>query len=100
MSFTPSADEGLMTQWIEQKTNGQLGTAVVLPREAFAGFAEDAKNELALARVTPGRPLRYLAGAGWSKAGEFTSQAVWKAYVSACAERLANPVRVSWTARR
>lgn len=84
-----------LTQWVVQKTNGELGTAVVLPPESFAGFAEDTLNSLVLANAMPGKPLRYLAGAGWSKAGEFTSKEAWNAYVADCAARLRSPVKVA-----
>lgn len=88
------------TQWEEQKTNGSLGTAIVVERSAFAGFAEDAVNQLVLAKVTSGKPVRYLVGGGWSRAGEFTTKASWDAYVAACAARLAAPVKVALTASK
>ena len=47
------------------------------------------------AKVAPEKPLRYRAGAGWSKAGEFTTAEAWNAYVSAQAARLNSPVKVS-----
>ena len=72
-----------------------LGTAIVVDRSAFKGFAEDERNLLVLANATPGRPLKYLAGAGWSRAGEFTSRQAWLDYVAACAARLNSPVTVS-----
>jgi hypothetical protein len=87
-----------LAQWTVQKTNGALGTAVIVEAGAFAGYAEDARNELLLAKVTPGQPLRYLAGGGWSEAGEFTSKESWDAYVAAEAARLRSPVKVSLSA--
>jgi len=90
--------QGILTQWIVQKSNGALGTAVVIPTASgFQGFAADAVNELALAQVTSGRPVRYYVGAGWSKAGEFTSQQAWNDYVSAFARRLLSPLKVTLT---
>ena len=85
---------GSFTQWEVQKTNGSLGEAVVVPA-ALAGFAEDSVNHLVLAKVSSGQPLRYLVGAGWSKAGEFTTKAAWNAYVADCAARATSPVKVS-----
>ncbi len=96
IAVTPSPAHGAVTQWIEQKTNGALGTAVIVAADAFAGLAEDERNQLALAKAVPGRPLRYLAGAGWSKAGEFTTRHAWNDYVAACAQRLAAPVRITF----
>lgn len=86
--------DGSLAQWIVQKTNDSLGTAVIVARDSFQGFAQDDRNLLVLAKVTPGEPLRYRAGAGWSRAGEFTSEDAWDAYVAACAARLRSPVRV------
>ncbi len=89
------AADGALTQWVVQKTNGELGTAVIVPADAFAGFAEDDRNQLVLARAASGRALTYYAGAGWSKAGEFTSAEAWSAYVAACAARARSPVHVT-----
>lgn len=89
--------DAALTQWITQKTNGELGTAVVISRDAFTGFAEDDRNLLALAKVIPGKLLKYLAGAGWSKAGEFTTPEAWDAYVTSAAARLRSPVTVTIT---
>ena len=90
------AADGSFTQWVRQNSNGDLGTAVVVPAD-FAGFAEDERNHLLLAKATPGKALTYYAGAGWSKAGEFTSQETWNAYVAACAARAHAPVVVTVT---
>ena len=94
ISTTPTAGNGSITQWIVQKTNGDLGTAIILPTEAFGGFTEDASNQLALAKVAAGGTLTYYAGAGWSKAGDFTSEQAWSDYVAACAQRARAPVQV------
>jgi hypothetical protein len=45
-------------------------------------LTEDALNELALASVEPGKPLRYYVGAAWNKAGQIGSQEAWQAYVT------------------
>ncbi len=86
---------GWLAQWEVQKTNGSLGEAVIVPAAALQGFAEDAANQLVLVKATSGQPLRYYVGAGWSKAGEFTTRPAWNAYVAACAARAADPVQVS-----
>jgi hypothetical protein len=99
ITHRPAADQAALTQWTVQKTNGSLGTAVVLAEpSAFAGFAEDDRNHLVLAKAAAGQPLRYYAGAGWSKAGEFTSQEAWDAYVADFARRVRAPVKVTLAA--
>jgi len=95
VKLTPDADAGNLAQWIIQKTNGALGTAiVVVDPAAFAGFAEDARNSLVLAKATPGQPLRYLAGAGWDRSGQFADQAAWLAYVASESARARSPITV------
>ena len=89
---TPAA--GSLAQWEVEKTNGSLGTAIIVPA-GFENFADDEHNQLVLARAVSGQPLRYYVGAGWSKAGEFNSAEDWNAYVAACAARLRAPVKVT-----
>lgn len=86
-------DGKVLLQWVEQKSNDAFGTAIVLPNAE--GFAQDALNELVFAKATPGQPLRYYAGAAWSRAGEITSRAEWERQVRDIAARDASPVRVS-----
>jgi pectinesterase len=85
---------GWLTQWEVQKTNGSLGEGIIVP-EGFAGFAEDRVNQIILAKATSGQPLRYYVGAGWSKAGEFTTQQAWDDYTAACAARAKSPLKAT-----
>ena len=87
--------DGSLTQWEVQKTNGSLGTAIIVPSAAHAGFAEDSVNQLVLAKVTSGQPLAYYVGGGWTLSGDFKSAADWNAYVAAAAARAKSPVRVT-----
>lgn len=82
-----------LLQWAQQKSNGAIGMAIVLP--GATGFAEDALNHLVLAQVESGKPLRYYAGGAWDRAGHIVSQEAWTAYVAQAAARAKNPVRVS-----
>lgn len=83
----------VLLQWVEQKHNGAFGTAVVLP--GAQGFAQDALNELILAKASPGKPLRYYAGGAWSRAGEITTMEQWQQVARDTAARAGNPVRVT-----
>ena len=94
IALTPNQADGSTTQWVAQKSNGSLGTAVIVPA-GFVSFAEDDRNHLLLAKVVSGQPLRYFAGAGWSQAGEFTTQQAWNDYVAACAARARAPIAVT-----
>ncbi len=91
--------EGALSLWVEEKTNGSLGTAVIVPGDSFAGFAEDELNQLVLAKAASGKPLRYYAGAAWSRAGDFTTRKAWDDYVAGWALRLRNPIKVSCAAQ-
>lgn len=95
----PTQADGSITQWVEQKSNGALGTAILVASDAFQGFAEDDRNQLILAKVAAGQSLRYFAGAGWSKAGEFTTYQAWKDYVANAAARARAPVSVTVNAQ-
>jgi pectinesterase len=85
--------DGALMQWVEQATNGAFGTAVVVP--GASGFAEDALNHLVVAPVTSGKPLRYLVGAAWNRAGEITTSQQWQSYVAAAARRAGSPLKVT-----
>jgi hypothetical protein len=82
-----------LLQWAQQKSNGSIGMAIVLP--GATGFAEDALNHLVLAKVESGKPLRYYAGGAWDRAGHIVSQEAWTAYVAQAAARAKSPIRVS-----
>lgn len=86
-------DGKVLLQWVEQRSNDAFGTAIVLP--GAEAFAQDSLNELVFAKATPGKPLRYYAGAAWSRAGEITSRAQWERQAQDIAARDASPVRVT-----
>jgi hypothetical protein len=96
-----------MSLW-EESQDGGLGVAVILADGGNpAGFAYEppAKapgngNQLLLVKAHDGVPLRYFAGAGWNRSGQFTDRASWEAYVKAAAAQAANPLRIGVSARR
>ena len=97
-TITVDKDEqaGWLSQWEAEKTNGSIGVSIIVP-ENFAGYAEDPVNQLVLAKANSGQPLRYYVGAGWTKAGEFTTKEAWNAYVAAFAARLKSPLKITLT---
>ena len=95
--ITPStvpADRS-MSQWIEQKSNGAFGTAIIVPTADEKGYAEDKLNTLMLAKVISGQPLRYYVGSGWTRGGDFANREDWQKYVAAQAARVRAPVSVT-----
>jgi len=93
-TVTKNEAQHSLAQWEPQKVNGDLGEAIILPAN-FSGFAEDKVNQLILAKVAPGNPLRYFVGAGWAKSGQFSSEQEWKSYVAAEAARIAAPISIA-----
>ena len=71
--------------------------AVILPTST--AFGEDPVNQLMMAKVTSGQPLRYYVGGAWSRAGEITSRAQWESYVADAALRAQHPVKVALKAQ-
>lgn len=89
--------DGVLLQWVKQKTKGEFGTAIVLP--GATEFTQDPLNHLVLAPVKAGQPLRYYAGGAWNRGGEITSAAQWQAYVADAAQRVRHPVKVALQAQ-
>ena len=81
-----------LLQWVEQASNGAMGTAIVLP--GAQGFAEDTLNQLIVTKAASGKPVRYYTGGAWSRAGDITSKADWEKYVAQEAARASSPIRV------
>jgi pectinesterase len=86
-------DGATLRQWVQQDTNGAFGTAIVLP--GASGHADDALNELILAPVASGKPLRYYVGAAWDRAGHVRDAADWADKVQLMAARAAHPLKAS-----
>lgn len=99
-AFTEDAASKALVQWVAQARSGDFGVAVIVPDAGNPAFGADAKNAFVLAPVADGKPLRYYVGAAWTRAGEITSEAVWKRYVADEAKRLAAPVTVSLSGAR
>ncbi|WP_426169897.1 DUF4861 family protein [Pseudoduganella sp. R-31] len=85
---------GSLSQWVEQKSNGAFGVAVILP--SAEGYAQDDLNELVTAPVVSGKPLRYYAGATWSRGSPFASKADWDRHIAAETARIKSPLKVSY----
>ncbi len=93
---TPASNtqEGWMSLWEQYPHDGNLGVGVVVSPELVSGFTEDQNNHLALIKASSGQPVRYHAGAGWDRSGDFSSQESWNRYLSEFAGRLRSPIKV------
>lgn len=93
--LTVDPAKGYLSLWETYKKHGALGTAVILSPEApRKGVEKDALNHLLLSEASSGVPLSYYVGAGWDRAGHFSSREAWDAEVAAFAARLAHPLKV------
>jgi hypothetical protein len=93
VAATPLPAARALTQWVTQRNAGDFGVAIVLPAGQPA-YAADAANELILAPVRPGQPLRYYVGAIASWSGEVPDAAAWQRRVAAYAARLRAPLSI------
>ncbi|MCU6500643.1 DUF4861 domain-containing protein [Rugamonas sp. A1-17] len=93
VTFTPLPAARALTQWVKQRSAGDFGVAIVLPSGEPA-YAADAANELILALIRSGQPLRYYVGAIASWSGEVGDAAAWQRRVTAFAARLRAPVSI------
>jgi pectinesterase len=75
--------------------HGEMGNAVLLPRDRVVDWKEAHNHYLAVSRATPGQPVVHYIGAGWTASGDFPTPQAWWAYLDAVAQRLASPVKVT-----
>ncbi len=78
--------------------HGELGNAVMLPRERVVDWKEAHGHYLAVSRATPGQPVVHYVGAGWTASGDFPTPQAWWAYLDRFAQRLAAPIAVTVSA--
>jgi pectinesterase len=75
--------------------HGELGTAVLLPRERVVDWKEAHNHYVAVSRATPGQPVVHYIGAGWTASGDFPTPQAWWGYLDRFAQRLAAPIKVT-----
>jgi pectinesterase len=77
--------------------HGEMGTAVLLPRERLTDWKEAFNHYLALTHAKSGETVVHYIGAGWTdtNTGDFPTPQSWWAYLDSFAKRLASPVKVT-----
>ena len=75
--------------------HGELGTAIMLPREAVLDWKENENHYFAVSRTQSGTPVNYWIGAGWTDSGDFRDVKDWWKYLDEFAQRLASPIKVA-----
>ena len=76
--------------------HGELGTAVLLPRDRVTDWKEVQDHYVAVSRAASGQPVVHWIGAGWTASGDFPTPQAWWDYLDAFAQRLASPVQVTF----
>ena len=82
----------------DDSTTGSLGTGLVVTAGSFSGLKEDKDHYLIVMKASPGKTLRYYAGAGWSRSGDFTDVTSWNDHLAAFARRLEYPLEIGFGA--
>lgn len=75
--------------------HGELGTAVMLPRDQVSDWKEADNHYLAVSHARSGQPVVHYIGAGWTASGDFPTPQSWWAYLDSFAQRLASPIGVT-----
>ena len=87
-----------MSYW-EPHADSELGMGIVTAPENIVNFDKyitnktDESNLFATLNLNNNK-VTYYAGFGWKRAGEFTSQKEWEAYLSDFAKKLSSPLKV------
>jgi pectinesterase len=75
--------------------HGDLGIAVMLPRDAVADWKETSDHYFAVSHAKSGEPVSYWTGAGWTDSGDFRDVRDWWTYLDQWAQRLAAPIKLT-----
>jgi len=89
------ASKGWFANWeAEQKSNGVIGTAILLPAAEVTEARADG-HALLIAKAMSGKPFVWYAGAGWSKSGDFADAAAWNVYIESATQRVRTPLKIT-----
>ena len=75
--------------------HGDLGTAIMLPRDAVSEWRENDEHYFAVSHTRSGQPVNYWIGAGWTDSGDFRDVRDWWNYLDQAAQRFATPVAIT-----
>ena len=89
-----AADKGYIAYSLDAGKNGTVYVGTIIP-ENSTGITESDSHLLIEELYTPGKELVYYTGAGWSKWG-FENDDAWLKYLDGFAERLNNPLKVTF----
>lgn len=104
-TFDANKENGWMSRWETTKTDGSFGCAVVAaPTQITKMFDEqgvtDTANEhphhFMILSSDANKTVRYYAGGGWDKSGDFKDRKAWNAYLENFAARVNSPLKISF----
>lgn len=75
--------------------HGELGTAVLLPRERLLDWKETTDHYLAIATARSGVPVVHYFGAGWTDSGDYADVRAWWRSLDDLAKRAQSPLAVT-----
>jgi pectinesterase len=90
----------LWGQTTEKEENGSLGTGIIVPKEPFDGIRENLIHLLVLGKAGLGKTIMYYAGAGWTRSGDFKNADEWNQYLTAYAQGIESPLKISLSAEK
>ena len=73
--------------------HGDLGTAVLIPREAVSEWRENDDHYFLVSHTKPGEAVNYWVGAGWTDSGDFRDVREWWTYLDQFSQRLSAPIK-------
>jgi pectinesterase len=75
--------------------HGELGTAVLIPKDRLTDWKEIKDHYLAISSAKSGAGMVHYIGAGWTASGDFPTPQSWWAYLDSYADKLASPIKVT-----
>ena len=73
--------------------HGDLGTAVLIPRDAVSEWRENDDHYFLVSHAKPGEPVNYWIGAGWTDSGDYRDVRDWWNYLDQFSQRLSAPIK-------
>jgi len=73
--------------------HGDLGTAVIIPRDAVSEWRENDDHYFLVSHAKPGEPVNYWIGAGWTDSGDYRDVRDWWNYLDQFSQRLSTPIK-------
>jgi hypothetical protein len=93
--------EGLLRTWepVRRGESGYVGCGIVTDPASTVEYREAEGNYLVLARTDDRGAVRYHAGFGWDRSGDFADEASWASHLRQAALRFRSPIEINFNQR-